>query len=420
MARAKRYDSKRRVLRDGEYEHKDKNFYEFRWREVKGYTDQGRKLYKQRSVSAKTLDELRELEEKLKQDKRDGIKRKQPQTLNDYVDKWMRLKRGLKDNTRANYKYMYDKFVRKSKIGTCKIQELKKSDLIEFYTKLVDKGTLSISTCETLQNVIGPACQLCFEEDDLIRRNPASNALKELKKEERLKQAEARARGEHTKAETLTLAEQIRFLDVIKDTVWEAPFTIALCTGLRVGELSGLRWKNIDWNNDRIRMQQNLAYFADEDRKSVREIHSPKTEKGVRFIPITPLIRQMLEKQQRQGRKCNNPVDGVDDFVFINREGNPHGQGTFNRALKRIVMNANDAADVKHGETLLPAFSSHKLRKTFACNCIRKNMGIEEIATLLGHTDIQTTHEFYLLAKDLIATDKDEKLIEELKKRGVL
>ena len=150
MARAKRYDSKRRVLRDGEYEHKDKNFYEFRWREVKGYTDQGRKLYKQRSVSAKTLDELRELEEKLKQDKRDGIKRKQPQTLNDYVDKWMRLKRGLKDNTRANYKYMYDKFVRKSKIGTCKIQELKKSDLIEFYTKLVEKGTLSISTCETL------------------------------------------------------------------------------------------------------------------------------------------------------------------------------------------------------------------------------------------------------------------------------
>ena len=298
MARAKRYDSKRRVLRDGEYEHKDKNFYEFRWREVKGYTDQGRKLYKQRSVSAKTLDELRELEEKLKQDKRDGIKRKQPQTLNDYVDKWMRLKRGLKDNTRANYKYMYDKFVRKSKIGTCKIQELKKSDLIEFYTKLVEKGTLSISTCETLQNVIGPACQLCFEEDDLIRRNPASNALKELKKEERLKQAEARARGEHTKAETLTLAEQIRFLDVIKDTVWEEPFTIALCTGLRVGELSGLRWKNIDWNNDRIRMQQNLAYFADEDRKSVREIHSPKTEKGVRFIPITPLIRQMLEKQQ--------------------------------------------------------------------------------------------------------------------------
>ncbi len=424
MARAKRYDSKRRVLRDGEYEHKDKGFYEFRWREVKGFSEKGTKLYKQRSISAKTLDELRELELKLQKDKMDGIKHKQPQTLNDYVDKWLSLKKGLKDNTRSNYQYMYNRFVRRTKIGTCKVQELKKSDLVEFYNKLVEKGTLSISTCETLQNVIGPALQMCFEEDDLIRRNPSSNALRELKKEARLKEAEARALGIRAKTETLTLAEQIRFLDVIKDTIWEPVFVIDLCTGLRVGELTCLRWSSIDEAAGVIHVKQNLVYFQDLDKKCKLSIHATKTNAGERDIPLNDTIRKMLDRQRSFGLKCTHPVESeagpIDDFIFVNREGFPHGQDTLNRALRRIVENANDAADVEHGQIQIPKFSSHKIRKTMACNAIRRGLGIEEIATLLGHTDIQTTHQFYLLAKDLIAADKDEKLVEELKRRGIL
>ena len=53
-------------------------------------------------------------------------------------------------------------------------------------------------------------------------------------------------------------------------------------------------------------------------------------------------------------------------------------------------------------------------------NHIRMGYGIEEVAKILGHSDIQTTHKYYLVAKDLITKDSDKKLIEELKRRGIL
>ena len=133
---------------------------------------------------------------------------------------------------------------------------------------------------------------------------------------------------------------------------------------------------------------------------------------------MTPKIKEMLKLQKQIGWKCKEPVDGVSDFIFCNREGNPHQQGTLNRALKRIVAAANDAAGNKG--ILLPNVHTHMLRKIFACNCIRKGLGLEEVATLLGHGDIQVTHQFYTIAKDLIAKDSDQKLIKELKRRGIL
>lgn len=415
MAREKRYDSQRRVLRDGEYE-RAPGKYVYRWREVVSQTGK-HKQYVQHAVSANSLDALRKMELQLQADKNDGIKSQQPATLNAYVDKWFTLKKGLKENTRANYKYMYDKFVRKKPLGKCKVQDLKKSELIKFYNDLVEAGALSISTCETLQNIIGPALQLAFD-DDVVRRNVSSNALKELKKEARLQKADLRASGQQ-KPEVLTLAEQLRFLDVIHGTPWEPVFTFAICTGLRVGEIGGLTTDCVDEAAGVIHIKQNLVYFRDLSGKCGMDLHSTKTESGTRDLPITPKIKEMLDLQKEIGWKCTQPVNGVSDFIFCNREGNPHQQGTLNRALKRIVSTANDEVGDKDG-VLLPSMHMHMLRKVFACNQIRKGLGIEEVATLLGHSDIQTSHQFYLIAKDLIAKDQDKQLIDELKQRGIL
>ena len=231
--REPRRDSHRRVLYDGEYE-RAPGKYVFRWREVTGYTGKGQKLYTQHAISADSLDELRAQEQQIRRDKEDGIKTKPPETLNDYVDRWMKKKRSLKANTKSNYVYMYTKFVRNTKLGRTKVKDLKKDDIEDFYSDLVDKGELSVSTCDTLQNVIQPALNMAFEQD-VIRRNPASGALTELKKEAQKNKDDLRALGKE-KPETLTLAEQIRLLDVVHGTIWEPLITFELLTGVKETE----------------------------------------------------------------------------------------------------------------------------------------------------------------------------------------
>lgn len=414
--REPRRDSHRRVLYDGEYE-RAPGKYVYRWREVTGYTGKGQKLYTQHAISADSLDELREQERQIRRDKEDGIKARRPDTLNDYVDRWLKKKRSLKSNTKSNYSYMYSKFVRNTKLGRTKVRDLTKSDIVDFYTDLVDKGELSVSTCDTLQNVIKPALDMAFEED-VIRRNPATGALTELKKEAQKNKDDLRALGKE-KPETLTLAEQIRLLDVVHGTVWEPLITFELLTGVRIGE-TALTWDCVDYDNGVIYVRRTLSKYADAERnrKYVSEIHSTKTKKGDREIPITPKIKEMLELQKQIGNKCTSSVDGLNDFIFCTREGTPHNQGSVNRYLKRMVAKANDEAGDKG--TLLPSLHTHMFRKTAACNKIRMGYGLEEVAAILGHSDIQTTHKYYLVAKDLLKKDSDKEKIEELQRRGIL
>jgi integrase len=147
-------------------------------------------------------------------------------------------------------------------------------------------------------------------------------------------------------------------------------------------------------------------------------MNDPKTAESARRIVITPKIKQMLELQKQIGYPCKVTIDGITDFIFCTREGTPHNQGSVNRYLKRMVAKANDEAGEKG--VLLPSLHTHMFRKTAACNAIRRGFGIEEVAKILGHRDIQTTHRYYLVAKDMIANDKDQKLIEELQRRGIL
>ena len=107
MAKTKRRDKSRVVLRTGESQRAD-GTYHYSW------TDANRK---RRYVYAKTLDELRYKEEQIEKDKKDGIKAEaRYTTLNDMYELWKDLKRGLKNNTFENYKYMYETFVRNQMI----------------------------------------------------------------------------------------------------------------------------------------------------------------------------------------------------------------------------------------------------------------------------------------------------------------
>lgn len=113
-------------------------------------------------------------------------------------------KKGIKKNTFQNYEYMYGKFVEES-LGRYKLVELKRSDVRRFYNDLVDNKGVGIHTLDTVHTVIFQVLELAVEEDR-IRINPSSSALRELKKTHNI---------DEEKRKALTVAEHETFVNYL-------------------------------------------------------------------------------------------------------------------------------------------------------------------------------------------------------------
>ena len=225
----KRKDKSRVVLKTGEVQRKD-GTYQFSWQDSQ---------MKRRFVYARTLDDLREKEKRIQKDKCDGIKTEaRYTTIDELFDLWANMKRGLKNNTFENYKYMYNTFVRPV-IGSKRISTLKKSDIKKYYNYLVDERNLKPSTIDNIHTVLHQVLQIAVD-DDFIRNNPSDNVLRELKKAHCFQSEKRRA---------LTKLEQELFLNFMKTHPvyehWYPVFAVMIGTGLRVGD-----------DDDKIRLNQ--------------------------------------------------------------------------------------------------------------------------------------------------------------------
>lgn len=390
MSVKRRKDSKNRILKEGEYECSNKT-YEFKW------TD---KIGKRHSIYAKTLEELREKEIDILRDNLNGIKvNGKNLTVNDFYKKWESLKRGLKNNTFQNYKYMYNQFA-KDQIGNIKVCELKRTDVRSFYNMLLDVRHLKLRTIECLHTVIHQILELAVE-DDCIRYNPSDNALKELKRTHN-KDVEKR--------KAFTKDEQKIFENYLKkeglNHRWYPVFIVMLWTGLRVGELTGLTWNDIDFENNTITVSRTLVYYDKGGKgKCGYAIHTPKTNAGNRVVPMIEKVRlALLEEQAYQkelGIKCVANIDGYTDFVFINRYGTTHNQATLNKALRRIIRDCNyEIMDKGNANSIiLPNVSNHSLRHTFTTRMLEAGINVKVMQEVLGHADAQTTMNIYAEAK---------------------
>lgn len=394
MAIERRKDNKNRVLKEGEYQ-RTCGTYEYKWRDKRG---------NRHSISAVTLEELREKEIDVLRDVLDGVKAdKNNLTINDLYNSWIQLKRGLKDNTFSNYKYMYTQFVEPD-FGKNKLVDLKRSDVRGFYNFLAEESHIQVNTIDSIHTVLHQVLELGVE-DDYLRYNPSDNALKELKKARNFETKRRRA---------LTVPEQELFESFLSKQGqyhrWYPIFIIMLYTGMRVGEITGLRWCDIDLEDETISVNHTLVYYdkRDEERCTF-SINTTKTKAGDRTIPMLPKVKDafLMEKEYQEecGLRSKAVVDGYRDFIFVNRFGNVQHQGTLNKALRRIIRDCNyDVLDRDHSEdvTILPKFSNHSLRHTFTTRMCEAGVNIKAMQSILGHADAETTLDIYAEAtKDL-------------------
>lgn len=384
-----RYDNNRTCLKTGESQ-RPNGTYVYRWTTQDG---------KRNAVYAPTLETLREQEEQIIVDKHDGIRAdKKHLTVNDMFDLWCQLKRGIKDSTFKNYIYMYELFV-KPAFGQNRITLVKKSDVRKFYNSLADGKILKIATIDNVHNVLHQVFQVAVD-DGIIRTNPTDKMLKELKMSHGF---------EREKKSALTIEQQKLFFDYMlshpKDRHWYPIFYIMANTGMRVGEITGLGWSDIDLDEGIIRVNHTLVYYNHRDEKGCYfSINTPKTKAGEREIPMTEGVKQAFrmerEYQQEAEIESRSHIDGYDDFIFVNRFGDVQNQCNLNKAIRRMMRDCNDEILEKYGAdsnpVLLPRFSCHILRHTFATRLCESGVNLKVIQDVLGHADVSTTMDIYV------------------------
>ncbi len=396
----KRKDSKGRILKDGESQRKDGR-YMYQYIDPYG---KRQSIYSWRLVETdntpkgkKDLPPLREQEEQIRFDIKDGIKAGAGKmTLNEMFEIYFSTKRNLKQSTRTNYRYMWDKYAKET-IGKRKLYSIKKSDILHFYHDLLDKG-FKPNSMEIMNTILHPTLQMAVD-DGYIRLNPTAGCMAEIKKSHD---------WEKPKRHALTIEQQQAFIDYTANSAmynhWLPLFTTLLGTGCRIGEIIGLRWDDIDFKGNVISINHNLVYRIQDNGECEFHITTPKTKNSVRIVPLLSEVRKALlteKKLQFELGKCNCvEIDGYTNFVFQNRFENVHNPMTINRAIKRIYTAYNKEETKKAEEEhrkpiLIPHFSCHNLRHTFCTRFCENETNIKVIQEIMGHSDISTTMDVY-------------------------
>ena len=301
-------------------------------------------------------------------------------------------------------KYMYDHFVRKE-FGKRKIGEIKYSDVLYFYYHLLNEKNLQLNTLETIHTVLHPTFQLAVR-DAIIRINPSDGVMAQVKK---------KPGKNHGVRHALTLEQQRAFMEYTRNNPlychWAPLFTVLLGTGGRIGEIIGLRWQDLDFENRSISINHSVVYYPLEGAKkrtSVLQVSLPKTEAGIRVIPMMDTVYEALqeeyEAQKENGFNCTE-IDGMTGFVFCNRFGNVHNPQTINRTIRRISENYNaeemlNAKKERRQPVILPHFSCHHLRHTFCTRFCEQETNIKVIQSIMGHANIETTMDIYAEVTD--------------------
>ena len=251
----KRKDTKGRILRDGEIQKADGR-YEFRYYDVKG---ERRSIYSWRLTATDPIPEgkreclsLREMERDILRDVQDGLLTQQKVALNARWDDYITNKPELKQSTRTNYRYMYDKYVREE-IGHLEVTSINYSTMKKFFNHLLHDCGFKPNSVEIVHTILHPVFTIAMR-DGLIRMNPTDGIMADLKRSND---------WEKPKRHALTEEQQRAFMAYVETSDkyrhWNPLFACLLGTGCRIGEMLGLRWEDVLWKENIISINHNCV-----------------------------------------------------------------------------------------------------------------------------------------------------------------
>ena len=236
------------------------------------------------------------------------------------------------------------------------------------------------------------------EDDDLIRKNPFRFALCTV------------IENDSKKREALTELQQQEYLDFVKSDkhyskYYDAIF-ILFNTGLRISEFCGLTVSDIDFENRRIRVERQLIRTSSGQYMTEK----PKTESGIRFIPMTAEVEAAFERiiKNRKRAKREPVIDGCIGFLFLDKFGMPKLALHWEKIMQRIHEKYNSVS-----LKIMPKVTPHVCRHTFCTNMARKGMNPKMLQYIMGHAEVGVTLNTYTHIKYEDAEQEMRRICDE-------
>lgn len=271
-----------------------------------------------------------------------------------------------------------------------KINEITTFDIDSFYVDKLDSG-YSGAYIRQMHNLLNQAFDQAVRWS-LIKVNPVKNAKPpKVKSEEKI---------------TWTVDEVNRFLNLIKDSSMEIPYLLAIFTGMRRGEVLGLKWDDVDFENKKIRIKRSLCFVSGKGLI----FKEPKTKKSKRQISISQHVVNVLKKhkQKQEFQKEKLGVQYQDNNLIVcTDDGKPLDPRNLLRQFYRLIEEAN-----------VPRISFHDLRHTHATILMQQGENPKVVSERLGHSRVGITLDLYSHVSDDLQEQAAEKFENALLKQS--
>ena len=288
----------------------------------------------------------------------------------------------VRPSSHQTYRGYIDNHI-KPNIGKIPLSELTSLELQKFYKKLLSNGRverieskkqskgLSPKTVRNLHQIIASAMKLA-KEQKLIAVDPTDGC--------------ALPKVEHKEMKTLPVEQLASFLREAKDSGVFELYYVELATGLRRGELLGLKWEDLDLERGDLRVKRQIARINGE------VVEAPlKTKNAYRTLPLAKDTIDVLNQQKKKVGSC--------PWVFPSPTGGPMSPDSVLHMLHRVLKRAG-----------LPRVRFHDLRHTFATASLEHGMDIKPLSTIIGHVSSTTTLNTYAHITDAMRQNAADKI----------
>lgn len=342
-----------------------------RWeaRIIIGHKNDGTPMYK--SAFAKTQKSaLKELHHLIELYRDVDLTEDCRMTLGEWLDKWLDeyMIFTIRESTLDSYRAMVKNQV-KPFIGGKQIASLTTADMQKFYNKIKKEGrvrehpihgkTLADSMVRGVHMMLHEALDTAVKER-LIAKNPTNGTTV--------------PKCNYPEKQILGDSQLDTFLEAIKgEEYWDAFFYVEVMTGLRRGEICGLKWQDINFEENKLQVKRSVSV----KKGGGVSIGETKTETGVRSILMPPSVADVLQNRKQRA---------ITEWVFPNfmHPEQPISPATAYRKLKIILKHAG-----------LPLIRFHDLRHTFATHATHGGVDPKTLAGILGHTNASFTLDTY-------------------------
>ena len=204
----------------------------------------------------------------------------------------------------------------------------------------------------------------------------------------------------------LSVDEQKTFLKFTEDSWYKELFYVMFGTGMRIGEVGGLKWSDINWDKG-ININRALLAQYDDGVKKLK-LTAPKTINSYREIPFLPSVKEALLSQKTKqearikeiGKKRWRQDGELTDFVFTTSFGSPVTRYIAEREINKVVKAINDAEwEAARQENREPVVFEkvfpHAIRHTFCTRLFEKKLDPKVVQMIMGHSLLSTTMDIY-------------------------